>query len=123
MIQKDTKMLIIIVQKRIKEFVKKKSHFNFFTLSNFRSISFNDVAQLAYSSLSLVSASKRKNNKANKESIQVITLKKIQNKIIRKRRILRKVPKVPKAGTEGLTEQFNDSIQSNLVECKMSRRI
>ena len=54
MIQKDTKMLIIIVQKRIKEFVKKKSHFNFFTLSNFRSISFDDVAQLAlaYSSLS-----------------------------------------------------------------------
>lgn len=115
MIQKDTKMLIIIVQKRIKEFVKKKSHFNFFTLSNFRSISFDDVAQLAYSSLSLVSASKRKNNKANKESIQVITLKKIQNKIIRKRRILRKVPKVPNAGTEGLTEQFNP-IQSGRVQ-------
>ena len=73
------------------------------------------MAQLAYSSLSLVSASKRKNNKANKESIQVITLKKIQNKIIRKRRILRKVPKVPNAGTEGLTEQFNP-IQSGRVQ-------
>ena len=66
----------------------------------------------------LVSATASNNNKANKESIQVITLKKIQNKIIRKRRILRKVPKVPNAGTEGLTEQFNpfNPIQSGRVQ-------